>query len=93
VADAREEKARREAEALSERIRETIGALSLEYADVLGPNPCILSRLRGKYRYDLLPRTLNASAMRRLMHELDQSGALRTKALSTIIDVDPVAMM
>ncbi len=93
VADTREEKARHEAEALSERIRETISVLSLEYADVLGPNPCVLSRLRGKYRYDLLPRTLNASAMRRLMHELDQSGALRTKAQSTIIDVDPVAMM
>ena len=64
----------------------------MEYADVLGPNTCVLSRLRGKYRFDLLLRTLNASAMRELMGKLVDSGALRTKAGSIIIDVDPVVL-
>jgi primosomal protein N' (replication factor Y) len=92
LAHARDETARREAEALWGRIREAITSLALEHADVLGPNPCVLSRLRGKYRYDLLVRTLNASALRELLHHLDESGGLRTKAESTIIDVDPVAL-
>ena len=84
---------RREANSLAERIRASISALSLDLADVLGPNPCLLSRLRGRYRHDLLVRTANASALRELMQHLEESGALRTKAESTIIDVDPVAMM
>lgn len=93
LAGAREEVVRREANALAERIRASISALSLDLADVLGPNPCLLSRLRGRYRYDLLVRTANASALRELMQHLEESGALRTKAESSIIDVDPVAMM
>ncbi|MGB2984312.1 MAG: primosomal protein N' [Phycisphaerae bacterium] len=92
LAHAREETVQHEAEALFGRIHKAIGVLSLEYTDVLGPNPCVLSRLRGKYRYDLLVRTANASAMRQLMRHLEESNALRTKAESVIIDVDPVAL-
>jgi primosomal protein N' (replication factor Y) len=92
LAHPREERARQEAEALADRVREAIDAASLELADVQGPNPCALSRLRGKYRYDLLIRTANASAMRQLMGSLKESGALRTKAESTIVDVDPVSL-
>ncbi len=61
-------------------------------ADVWGPSPCTLLRLRGKYRYDLLLRTANASTMRQLLSKLETSGALRTKAESMIIDVDPVSL-
>ncbi len=92
LAHPREETALRESEALADRIRERIAALALEYADVLGPSPCVLARLRGKYRYDLLARTSNASTMRELMRDLDEVGALRTKAESTVIDVDPVSL-
>ena len=88
----REEVVRREAEALAERVGESIDALSLSYADVLGPSPCALSRLRGKYRYDLLVRVLNASDLRTLSDRLEASGALRTKAVSMMIDVDPVSL-
>ena len=62
------------------------------HADVLGPHPCALSRIRGRYRFDLLVRTENALALRELLGTLDNSGALRTKAESTIIDVDPVTL-
>ena len=47
---------------------------------------------RKKYRYDLLVRTANASDLRRLLGMLRQSGALRAKVESTIIDVDPVSL-
>ena len=88
----RDATARQEAEALAERITEAISALALESTDVLGPNPCLLARLRGRYRHELLLRTLNASAMRQLLAHLQESKVLRTKAQSMIIDVDPVAL-
>ena len=76
----REETVRREAEALAARITAKIKSLAFEFADVLGPNPCALSRLRGKYRYDLLVRTKTATAMRSLLGELETKRELTTKA-------------
>ena len=93
LAHPREGTARQEAEALADRIRAAIESLVLAFADVLGPNPCILNRLRGKYRYDLLLRTHGASDLRRLLHMLEQTNALRTKAESTTLDVDPVSLV
>jgi primosomal protein N' (replication factor Y) len=88
----REERARREAEALVVRIHSAIEALKLTEADIIGPNPCTLSRLRGRYRYDVLVRAMNASDMRRLTARLEADGALRTKAESIVVDVDPVSL-
>lgn len=92
LAHAREETVRREAEALYGHIREAINQLSLPGADVIGPTPCMLSRLRGKYRYDLLLRATDAMVLRQLIAHLDQSKALSTKAGSVIVDVDPVSL-
>jgi primosomal protein N' (replication factor Y) len=88
----REEMARREAEALVVRIHSTIESLKLADTDIIGPNPCTLSRLRGRYRYDVLVRTPRASDMRKLTAQLETDGALRTKAESIIVDVDPVSL-
>jgi primosomal protein N' (replication factor Y) len=88
----REATAMSEATALGERIGAAIEELALEFSDVLGPNPCILRRLRRKYRYDLLIRTASATVMRRLLNHLAVDDALRTRAKSTIIDVDPVSL-
>ncbi|UCE59334.1 MAG: primosomal protein N' [Phycisphaerales bacterium] len=92
LAGEREEAVRQEAASLAERIRAAIESLSLEASDVLGPNPCALSRLRGRYRHDLLVRTPNASTMRCLLSQLESKNTLRTKLKSTIIDVDPVSL-
>ena len=92
LSHARDETTRREAEAMVERIREVIARFSQEGTDVLGPSPCTLPRLRGKYRYELLIRTANASSMRALLGELQERKALKIKAVSTIIDVDPVSL-
>ena len=83
--------ARADARTIAERILATIETQEMRYADVLGPNPCALKRLRGKYRHDMLVRTLNASKLRELMGQLYSSGALKTKSTLTV-DVDPVAM-
>jgi primosomal protein N' (replication factor Y) len=89
----REETARREGESLAARIHAAIESLKLPGADLIGPNPCALSRLRGRYRYDVLIRAADASDVRRLMAHLIAAGDLRTKAQSTIMDVDPVELM
>ncbi len=88
----REETSRREAEALVVRILTAIDLLKLSGADVLGPAPCALARLRGRYRYEVLVRTLNASDMRKLTSRLEADAALRTKAESILVDVDPVSL-
>ncbi len=92
LAHKREATARQEAEAVTGRVLDAIASLSLTHSDVLGPNPCTLARLRGKYRYDLLVRTANATTMRQLLSHLKQTNALRAKVESIIIDVDPVAL-
>ena len=97
IADPREERARSEAEAVVLRVREAIDGLDaadvkVGQPEVLGPNPCLLSRLQGKYRYDLLISTPTPSLMRQLLSELTGTHALNTKAKSLIIDVDPVTL-
>lgn len=88
----REETTRHEADELYNRVHMTMENLKLEHADVLGPNPAALSRLRGQYRYDLLIRTSDATTLRRLLQSLDQNKSLKTKAKSLIVDVDPVTL-
>ncbi len=92
LAHANERQTRKEAEELADRIGGVIKAMSLEQADVLGPNPCIMPRLRGRYRYDMLVRAKNASEMRSLLARLEAEGALRARVKSMIVDVDPVSL-
>lgn len=88
----REEIARREAETLVTSVFGAIEALALEQSDVLGPNPCPISRLRGRYRYDVIVRTPTATTLRRVLDRLRTDRALRAKAADLVIDVDPVSM-
>ncbi len=92
LSNEREEKARTVAEELARRIEEAIAALNIEGADVLGPNPCALLRLRKQYRYDVLARARGAGDLHRLLKQLEGTGALRVKGASLIVDVDPVSL-
>ena len=93
LAHTREATVRQEANSMAEVVRATIESLGLEYADVLGPNPCPLARLRSRYRYELLIRTRSAGDMHELTDCLNQKNAIRAKVDSVMLDVDPVAMM
>ncbi len=93
VEHAREETAGQEADALAERLAELVEKTGEEGADLMGPNPCVLARLRGKYRFELLVRTLNATGLRRLMTAAQVEKVLATKGQTTIVDVDPVSLM
>ncbi len=97
IADPREERARSEAEAVVLRVREAmgkldVGDLEVGQSEVFGPNPCMLSRLQGNYRYDLLISTPTPRLMRQLLSELTGKHALNTRAKSLIVDVDPVTL-
>jgi len=92
VADDRENTAQGQAQSLADRLSNTIASLGLDNADVLGPSPCALARIRGRYRYDLLLRARTAAEMQRLLTEANAQDALRVKAKSVVIDVDPVSL-
>ena len=79
--------ARRESDALSEAER-LAGALELhakENADILGPNPAPVTRLRGLYNYQIFVRDLGGAGFRRV---LEPALSFRGRA-KVRIDVDP----
>lgn len=88
----REETAEREATALVSRVENAIATLHLEFADVLPAMACTISRIRGRYRYDIIIRVHSAANLRALLTYLEATGDLRTKAQSQTLDVDPVSM-
>ncbi len=92
LADARESVAREESERLADRIRNTIEAVAPETTDVLGPQPCAIERLRGRYRYDLLIRSETAIRLQQLLDRLRADKLLKAKVQSMVVDVDPSAL-
>ncbi len=92
VTHVREETARTACEQLVLRIREAIAELKFSLSDVLGPNACLISRLRKQYRFDLLVRTPDAISLRRLFAFLRLSGKLRVPKAAIVVDVDPVSL-
>lgn len=90
VSHSREERARLAAKELAEEVLTAIQELQLSASDVLGPAACMITRMRKKYRFDLLVRTADGAGLRRLMGHLTSSGRLRTKRAELAVDVDPV---
>lgn len=60
---------------------------------ILGPSPCPLARLRGKYRYQILLKSDDRRSLRRLLASLDDGRSLLAKQVAMQIDVDPVEML
>jgi primosomal protein N' (replication factor Y) len=59
---------------------------------VLGPAPCPLSRLRGKYRWHLLLKAADADTLRaRLRSAFHGLGASERSGLT--IDIDPMSLL
>ena len=62
-----------------------------EQADVLGPAPAPLSKLRGKHRWQLLLRAADHGPLHRIARSLRDSHDVRGVELA--VDVDPVALL
>jgi len=92
LADDRPSRIESEAKLLAERIRHTMAEMNALAADVLGPTPCVLERLRGQYRWDVLLRAESATTLVSVLDRLRGDKRLRAKVKSLVIDVDPVSL-
>lgn len=79
--------------AAAERLAALLGPREAE-VEVLGPAPCLLHKLRGRSRVQLLLKAPRRAPLRRLLDWLADGGALRMPAGVTLtVDVDPLDMM
>lgn len=91
LSHAREQVARSETERLVGFARDVIASIPLADAGVEGPIACALARIRGRYRYEALIRTANASDLRRFTTEWLGDRGIKSRAENVIVDVDPVS--
>lgn len=90
VSHAHEDVARSSAERIVSAATAALQRASLADAQVLGPQPAPLARLRGRYRFDLLVRAADVSALRRALALLQREKALAATG-AIMVDVDPVS--
>lgn len=60
--------------------------------EVLGPSPCPLTRLRGKFRYQILLKSPLRPPLRRLLVQLEAEISKFPRQVSIHIDIDPLDM-
>lgn len=92
VSDSSQIRAARAAQDMAETIRHHIAENRI-LAEVLGPQTAPLSRLRSRYRYDLLIRAANANRLLEVMESLRKVGVLKLAAKQFLVDVDPVSLL
>ncbi len=80
--------------AIADRIRSVVEELGSEASNVrvLGPHPCVLERLRGSYRFELLLVAQSATELNKVLAAVRASGGFKSKSRSLMIDVDPVSL-
>ena len=93
LSDPAETQAQLAGEQFVKTLREVIETLDCEGADVLGPFPSPLERLRRMYRYDVLLRTISVEQRQTLLQHLRQNRKLRAKVKRQVIDVDPISLL
>ena len=87
-----EARVRASAERLAESARRAIA--QGEPADVLGPSPSPLARLRGKHRWQLLLRSVDHAPLHRLGRLLEREHATRgPTGVELSLDVDPISLL
>ena len=70
-ADADAARCRRQAQELADTLREAMQARELSHLSLIGPAPCFLSRLRGRWRWQVIVRhATQAGHMDDALHEL-----------------------
>jgi primosomal protein N' (replication factor Y) len=92
------EKTRQQAQAVGElcrRLSPPASAGMEESAEIFGPIEAPLSRIAGRYRWQILLKSVHAGAIRRLVRRLvdENSAVLHHNEVQVGIDVDPLLMM
>jgi len=62
---------------------------------ILGPAEAPISRLKGKYRWQILVKSGSASLLRLFLHEVERisKGVLKSSGVNLILDLDPYQMI
>jgi len=60
---------------------------------VFGPNPAVISRLRGKYRYQILIKAQSADRMKEFLNQARSERVLNLTMRQIVVDVDPVDLL
>ena len=89
--DKRLSRVREESERLAQEAQSCLAGLP-EPADLIGPQPAPIEKVRDRYRYDVLLRARTARSMQALLDRMREKKALDAKVQRTIIDVDPVSL-
>ncbi len=82
---------------LAEQVRQFLEKLTstnekFEDVRILGPSEAPLSKLRGKYRYQILLKASQSSHLSYLIQQLQNHEALQVAGTKVLIDIDPVQM-
>jgi len=62
---------------------------------ILGPAASPISRLKGKYRWQILVKSGSASLLKLFLHEVERlsKGVLKSKGVNLVVDLDPYQMI
>ena len=92
LADADETQVREASQSLAEQTSRLIGEQRSTSAEVLGPMRSALTRLRKRYRYEIMIRADTAADLQRLFDGLRAERLLHPRVSSFTVDVDPVSL-
>jgi primosomal protein N' (replication factor Y) len=95
VSGADESAVRTGIQALADWSLETIRKLGADQVRLIGPAPCAIDRIRGRWRWHFLLRSMRAGALGTVLQALkEREGLSGTKGdLRFIIDRDPVTLL
>jgi len=68
-------------------------ARTVKGVQIIGPNPCVMGRLRNRYRYQILIKCPNAIVMRDYLAKARSDKSFRLMRKEVLIDVDPVDLL
>ncbi|MBW7904330.1 MAG: primosomal protein N' [Phycisphaerae bacterium] len=91
LSDERNTRAREAAERLAEQLQQLAGRVHPEIR-VVSVGACLLPRLRGRFRHEVLVAAPPGGVLQRLLHEAQREKLLFSRAQRITVDVDPVEM-
>ena len=91
LSDSRMSKLQDAAAALARNIKETLQKRGIR-ANLFGPHPAAIPRLRDRYRYDILMVFDTASELLSAVDLFKSEGILKANVRGLIVDVDPVSL-
>jgi primosomal protein N' (replication factor Y) len=93
IQDPVESRLAREATVFADALRGVLADQRVTGADVIGPTPCAIERIRQMYRYDVLLRCVDPGQRSQLLHHVRYTARLHPRAERVRVDVDPLSLL